>query len=429
MEEGVRLGALAPGTALPPVRALAAQLGVSPGTVAAAYQVLRERGVVHTAGRHGTRIRERPPVTSRPTTAAASQPPPGVRNLASGNPDPLLLPELGQAIRAAADRHPRSQRYGLPMVSPLLAERAAPLLAADHVPTEALTVVSGALDAVERVLLARLSPGDTVAVEDPGYANLFDLLAALGLRTLPVAVDQAGPRPEALAAAVQAGADALVVTARAHNPVGAAITPERAERLRATLREHSPHLLVVEDDHAGPVAGVALTTLAGATTRWAHARSLAKAYGPDLRVALLAADPTTLAQVNGRLRLGHGWVSHLLQDTAAALLADPVADRQVADAAECYRRRRQALVAALAELGTEAYGHSGLNVWVPVREEAETVANLRADGWLVAAGSRFRLRSAPGIRVTVAELAVEQAPELAAAVVRAGQPGHSSQLA
>ncbi|WP_139216396.1 GntR family transcriptional regulator, partial [Streptomyces sp. CC77] len=54
VEEGVARGALAPGEALPPVRRLAEQLGLSPGTVATAYKELRQRGVVVTRGRGGT---------------------------------------------------------------------------------------------------------------------------------------------------------------------------------------------------------------------------------------------------------------------------------------------------------------------------------------------------------------------------------------
>ncbi|WP_174529855.1 GntR family transcriptional regulator, partial [Micromonospora maritima] len=62
VESGIRAGALAPGDALPAVRTLAGELGVSPATVAKAYQELRQRGLVATAGRHGTRVRPRPPV-------------------------------------------------------------------------------------------------------------------------------------------------------------------------------------------------------------------------------------------------------------------------------------------------------------------------------------------------------------------------------
>jgi GntR family transcriptional regulator len=50
----VSSGTLPPGHRLPPVRALAATLGVAPGTVAKAYRVLEQEGFVETAGRNGT---------------------------------------------------------------------------------------------------------------------------------------------------------------------------------------------------------------------------------------------------------------------------------------------------------------------------------------------------------------------------------------
>ncbi|MGW2548013.1 GntR family transcriptional regulator, partial [Kitasatospora sp. NPDC001574] len=65
VEQGVSSGRLAPGTALPPLRDLATELGVNPNTVAAAYRLLRDRGVIETAGRKGSRIRPRPPHTPR----------------------------------------------------------------------------------------------------------------------------------------------------------------------------------------------------------------------------------------------------------------------------------------------------------------------------------------------------------------------------
>ena len=175
--------------------------------------------------------------------------PPGARDLASGNPDPALLPDLTAALRGL---EVPARFYGAPPVLDELAEVAGADLARDGVPAERVAVVNGALDGIERVLAARLAPGDAVAVEDPGWPNVFDVARALGLRLVPVAVDERGMLPEALARALHAGARAVVITPRGHNPAGAALDASRAEELRAVL---APEVLVLEDDHLGPVAG------------------------------------------------------------------------------------------------------------------------------------------------------------------------------
>jgi DNA-binding transcriptional regulator YhcF (GntR family) len=51
-------GELAPGTQLPTVRRLAADLGLAPNTVARTYRELEQAGMVRTAGRRGTVVAE-----------------------------------------------------------------------------------------------------------------------------------------------------------------------------------------------------------------------------------------------------------------------------------------------------------------------------------------------------------------------------------
>ena len=155
------------------------------------------------------------------------------------------------------------------------------------------------------------------------------------------------------------------------------------------------------------------------TRHWAFIRSAAKAYGPDLRLAVLAGDPRTLERVQGRQRLGPGWVSHLLQNVMVELWRDAAATQRVADAEAAYRAARTGLCAALADRGVLAHGRSGLNVWIPVPDEAVAMTALFAAGWAAAPGARFRIRATPGLRITVAELALADIEPLADAVAEA----------
>ncbi|MEV0022868.1 aminotransferase class I/II-fold pyridoxal phosphate-dependent enzyme [Streptomyces atroolivaceus] len=415
VERGVASGDLPPGHVLPPMRELAALLGVNPNTVAAAYRTLRERGVIETAGRRGSRVRPRPASTARGSLRVEA--PPGVRDLGDGNPDPALLPRLEEALAAAAEAYGRAPGlYGDASVVPRFAELARAGLDADGVPAGPVAVASGSLDAIERVLTAHLKPGDAVAVEDPGWGALLDLVPALGMRVVPVALDEEGPLPGDVERALRAGVRALVVTDRAQNPTGATVGAGRAGELRSVLAEH-PGVLLIEDDHGHGIVDLPVHPLAGVTERWAFVRSVSKAYGPDLRVAVLAGDGLTVDRVTGRQRLGPGWVSALLQRTVAHLWETEAVDAAVVD--RSYGERRDALVRALRERGIAAYGRTGMNVWVPVSDETGAVARMLHSGWAVAPGARFRMTSPQGIRLTVSSLSAADIGPLADAVAAA----------
>jgi DNA-binding transcriptional MocR family regulator len=411
IETAVRTGALRPGDRVPPVRDLSASLGVSPATVASAYRSLQDRGVLVGRGRQGTRVTQRPPLAHPPVPPV----PPGIRNLADGNPDPALLPPLAPAL---ARLDPRPRLYGEAANDPGLLDVARRRFGSEGIPDEHVTVVGGALDGIERVLQAHLRHGDRVAVEDPGYPGVLDLVGALGMSPDPVRMDDAGPIPQEVERALRSGARALILTPRAQNPTGAALDEGRTRALRSVIRGH-PEVLVVEDDHAGPVSGRPPRTLCGpGRPHWAVVRSVSKSLGPDLRLALMAGDAGTVARVEGRRLVGAGWVSHLLQQVALWLLTDPDAQGLVRLAEETYAARREGMLRALAARGLPANGRSGLNVWVPVADEGRAVQILLQAGWAVRAGARFRMAAPPGVRITIATVQHDEAERLADALAR-----------
>ncbi|MFI5906970.1 aminotransferase class I/II-fold pyridoxal phosphate-dependent enzyme [Dactylosporangium sp. NPDC051541] len=421
VEAGVRSGALPAGAALPPIRAAATQLGVSPATVAAAYQALRQRGIAESAGRQGTRVRPRPAIAPA-RGQFRLEVPPGVLDLATGGPDSRLLPDIGPALaRMAAESMPTG--YGAAAGFPPLLTAAKASLSRDGIDAGELAVVGGALDGIERLLQAHVLPGDRVAVEDPGWANLLDLVAALGLRPVPVPVDESGPDPQRLADALRAGARAVVVTSRAHNPTGASVTAARAKELRSVLGAHAD-VLVIEDDHAAELSVEPLFHVGGTTHSWGFIRSVSKPYGPDLRLAVVAGDATSIGRLTGRQRLGTGWVSLVLQRLVADLWADPVVAATVSSAAAEYEQRRSGLVLALRAEGLLVTGRTGLNVWVSVPDETVAVARLREAGYAVAPGALYRLATPPAIRITISALSTDVIPALAAATA-AAVAGHS----
>ncbi len=422
VERSIEDGTLKPGDPLPAVRRLATDLRVSPTTVAGAFADLRSRGLVASRARSGTYVSWRPPVAGAWLGPVV---PTGARDLASGNPDPALLPNLRPFLRRM---EPPRQLYGGEPVLPELRELAIAEFAADGIATEEIAVVSGALDGIERALQAQLRPGDVVAVEDPGFAGLFDLLRALGLALRPVPIDARGMMPAALSEALAEGVNAIVVNPRGQNPTGASLDKARTGELRRVL-DRAPDIMVVEDDHLGPIAGSPRLTLTGGRRRWAAARSMAKSLGPDVRVATLAADAQTLSRVRGRQAVGPHWVSHLLQRLVAMLWADPKVEAQLRHAAETYSARRERFIEALAERGIKVQPSAGIAIWVPVPEETHVAQSLLERGWAVSPGAPYRLKSERAIRVTTSTLLERESEELAAAIEDALRPASLTRTA
>jgi DNA-binding transcriptional MocR family regulator len=407
LESMVLSGVLEQGERLPTIRRLADSLRLAPNTVASAYRTLAMRGTVISDGRRGTRVaRRRSPSPAPPV-------PEGLVDLASGNPDPSLLPDLTGRLDAAGPVH---VLYGDDPVDSRLAEVMLPRIA-DLVGARSMVVVGGALDGVERALQAHLHPGDAVAVEDPGWTAFTDLLTAMGLRPVPVPVDEYGMVPERLDRVVES-VRAVVMTPRVQNPTGAAIDARRRAELVGTVARH-PELFVVEDDHGGLIAGVPLESVGAGRRRWAYVQSVSKSLGPDLRLAVMAGDEVTTGRVLARQSAGTGWVSHILQRLTAAVLSDPATQGILEKASQSYRTRREELIGALGVHGIDAVGRTGLNVWVPIPDEAAVVGALARAGYAVAPGQGFRVATPPGVRISVGRLVPGMAEQVAAVVAGA----------
>ncbi|MEV0705631.1 aminotransferase class I/II-fold pyridoxal phosphate-dependent enzyme [Saccharopolyspora sp. NPDC050389] len=411
----VSTGRLQPGDSVPPIRDLALDLGVHRNTVAAAYRMLVAAGVAETRGRRGTVITSLPHLEGE--TAVNTE----LVDLSSGNPDPDLLPDVAAAL---SQIDYRMQMYGSPAVDPKLSQWARTSLTPELDTSFEISVTHGAVDAVERLLTAHLTRGDVVALEDPCFYASEGTVRLNGFRAAPVSVDTEGIEPEALRAALEAGARAVIITPRAHNPTGVSITTERAREIKSVLQRY-PHVLVIEDDHFSAISRHPYNRVTpGAAQRWALVRSVAKFLGPDMRVAVVASDRGTADRLGSRLRPGATWVSHLLQQLAANLLASDAVTRKLDLARRTYAQRVDALRTELTKAGVDTpFPTDGFNVWVPVPHDSSAVVSaLRDAGWSVRDGSSFQTPTSTtpdGVRITASRLSHAQAREFAQCLAKA----------
>jgi DNA-binding transcriptional MocR family regulator len=410
----IERGTITPGATLPPIRALAAHLGVNRNTVVAAYRQLAQAGLIVTHGRGGTRVADRATLT-QPVAQEGYAPDSVLRDVGTGNPDPRRIPDPTPALARSA----RPVLYGEPVLDAQLESWADGWMsdvAAPHGGMR-LTVTSGATDAIERLLSQALTRDDAVALEDPCFLASIHTVRLGGYRPVPVPVDDEGMTVAGLRAALEAGVRAVVYTPRAQNPTGASLSEERARALRELLEDH-PYVLVVEDDHFSMLSRVALHTIIGPRhQRWARVRSVSKFLGPDMCLAVAASDPETAERLALRLTPGTTWVSHILQRLAHALVTDDAVRAAIDAAGAHYAERNTAFARLLTERGIPTSPGDGLNLWVTLPEDTSIVRErLMRRGWLARGGDEFFLDGADGrgrLRLTVHELDDDAAIRLA----------------
>ncbi|MFG1465667.1 aminotransferase class I/II-fold pyridoxal phosphate-dependent enzyme [Xanthobacter sp. DSM 24535] len=407
VQSAVDGGRLKHGQSLPTVRMLASELGVNRNTVAAAYKQLSEAGVIEGRGRQGSRV-----------TAEASAAPwmsVSPRDLAGGNPDPALLPDMTAVVRALV-WHQRA--YEEPPHDPRLLGIFGQRFEEDGLPVGELWLASGTFDAIATIFRKMLAPGDAIGVEDPCFMTTLGLARQAGYATLPMAVDDEGVTPEGLRSALKSGAKAVIVTPRAHNPVGGSWTKSRLAALREVMRAY-PDVLLIEDDHYAVLSRFPPMSLVDVTRpHWAIIRSVSKHIGPDLRLAVVNSS-RELARASLSLNAFTGrWVSSILQTSVLAVLSAPGYGPLVANAASTYDRRREGVIEALAARGVQSQGRDGMNVWIPVEDEQAVARRLLEGGWTVRTGSTFRLASPPAIRITASAMDKALALEFADTLAR-----------
>lgn len=401
IENAIREGRLAPGAKLPTVRALADDLSVSPSTVSSAYRQLRQRGVISTHGRGGTKVYSRPPIETPPPAPL----PEHVRDLTRTRHADEIAPTLTQVLHDLADR--------LVAPGPVdLEDRLVKDFEADGVDTPGVVVLGSAREALDRILDSQLLPGDRVGVEDPSSIEMADVLNLNGLHPVPITVDENGPVPESLEEILPRVA-AVILTPRGHDPTGAVIDAARASELRTVLRT-APDVSLIEWDPLGPLAGATYEPIADpGRARWSVIRSFEPMFGNRLGVAAVAGDAVTIARVRGRVeRLGSP-LSSLVRRIIDELLAHPGAGQRLAVTTRTNGSRRLALIAELRARGIESHSEAGPWVWVPVRDQERAMTMLFARGWLVATGDPVGPDSPQGLRISVARLDGAMARRLA----------------
>jgi len=353
LRDAIRSGRLAPHTRLPSTRALAADLGLSRGTVSAAFGQLTEEGWLTARQGSGTTVAGTTVAERGASRAAGPEAPPAVppprHNLRPGQPDLSRFPAaawLRSARRALPLARAGAWNYGDPAGRPELRAALAGYLGRTRgvlAGPGQIVITSGYVQAL--ALLARVlhSAGATaIAMEDPGLGFHRDVAARSGLTIVPLPVDDDGARPQDLAG----GPVSAVVLTPAHQyPTGVTLHPARRRALADWARATGG--LIIEDDYDGefrydrqPVGALQGV----APDHVAYVGSASKTLAPGVRLAWLVPPRHLSEAVTEAKRHDDFQTETMGQLVLADFITSHGYDRHIRASRLRYRRRRDLLL-------------------------------------------------------------------------------------
>ena len=345
LRRAIRDGRLAPGTRLPSSRDLAAQLEVARGTVTSAYTQLVAEGYLTTRRGSGTTVASLGPAGA----CGVPEPPKRWRyNLRPGLPALGAFPraEWVAAHRAAlADLPDDDLAYPDPAGFVGLRKEIVDYLARVRaVVTKDAVITNGAADGLQ--LTARMLDG-SIAIEEPSHIGGEDLLRSHGVKTVPIPVDDKGLRVDLLS---ETDCRAVLVTAAHQFPLGVVLHPERRRALVEWARERDA--LIIEDDYDAEhrYDRPALSALqALAPEHVVYQGTTSKVLAPALRLGWLVVPERLREDIVNRKRYNDMGTATIPQAAFAHLLRTGGYDRHLRRTRALYRKRRDALLEAVAE--------------------------------------------------------------------------------
>ncbi|PKO89795.1 MAG: PLP-dependent aminotransferase family protein [Betaproteobacteria bacterium HGW-Betaproteobacteria-12] len=396
-------GALRHGDRLPSVRRLSQERRLSVSTVVQALRQLESRGLVEARPQSGYFVRRPGPVRAEPTRRSTPETAvpvdvtqrlvrvlqagcqPLVAPLAAALPAAQLLPvaALQRLYAGVARRHPKLLEGGshVNMNEPALVRQLVrrSLAWGGPLASDEIVITNSCTEALGLCLRAVTKPGDTVAVESPGYYLMLQLLETLGLRALEIPTDpRHGLSVEALELARRhGGIAACLLVPNASNPLGSVMPDDKKRQLAALTAARG--IALIEDDiygdlHFGsqrPWPIKAFDTAGNVML----CSSFSKSLTPALRIGFVAAGRYRSA-IALQKTITSGGTNPITQNVLAEYLESTAFERHLRALRRAYEQQVEAMQAAVGRHFPAATRLSqpqgGYVLWVELPEEFDT---------------------------------------------------------
>lgn len=413
----IERGRLGPGDALPGTRALAKSLKLNRNTVDAAYHELITQGWLVSRPARGTYVADDLPEMKqsrirnykRPTQVKKN-PSSFILKVTEGSPDPRLMPvaELTRAFRRALLRPTfiSDADYGHSRGALSLRNALSDYLANERgliASTESILVTRGSQMGLFLAAAAIISPGEVIAVEDPGYPMAWTAFRAAGARIVGIPVDNNGVDIEKLADLVQNEPKLKAIYITPHHQFPTTVTLGAGRRLKLLELARKNKLTIIEDDYdheyrfdARPV--LPLAARAGQDQSIIYLGSLSKLLTPTLRLGYVVARADILTRMADYREAIDRQGDLPLEDAVASMITDEELGRNTRKSKRIYEQRRNFLVSELKRQFKDDLDFDiptgGLAIWLRLKN------NLNAENWAINA-LKAGLSITPGFRYSL----------------------------
>lgn len=356
----IERGRLKPGQKLPGTRALAKKLQLHRNTVDASYEELKLQGWIYACASKGTFVTD--DIPHRSSTAMTSSadvskdqrsdaliPIPSVQ-FSDGVPDARLMPgmELGRALRRVIKSGRSTLGYGDPRGDPSLRDALVRSLTQErglNIRPENILLTHGSQMALYLAARALLSPGDVIAVENPGYRYAWSAFQAAGATLHGIPVDEDGLDVDALEelARNEPALKSVFVTPQHQYPTTVTLSAARRVKLLELAERYK--LTIIEDDydhdyHYLGHPALSLASRAPQSVSVIYIGSLSKLFAPGLRIGYAITNCATLDAMADYRQFIDRQGDVILERAVASLIIDGDLRRHARKMRQIYKARR-----------------------------------------------------------------------------------------
>jgi len=445
-------GRLVPRQQLPSTRFLAKSLGISRTTVTQAYEQLLSEGYLDTVIGAGTFVCAQLPEDLLFSQAIAGSQPHRVPETIQLSPYGQRLAQLDTQLQTEPQTE-ISFRYGRPAFDQFPVQLWQKLLSrhcrrgtswldystafqgyeplrraiaqylcrsrAVQCNPEQIVITNGTQQALDLIMRLLITPGDGIAIEEPGYLSARRIFLSHGAQLVPIPVDRSGLIVSKLAQSPAQAIKLVYVTPSHQFPTGAILSLARRLELLAWAQESGA--LILEDDYDSEYryGDRPIPALQGLDSNASvlYMSSFSKVLFPALRIGYLVL-PQPLVSLFARAK----WLCDrhqplLDQQVLATFIEEGHLERHLHKMRLVYDQRRQALVQSLQETFGEQVSvvgeRAGLHVMVHFQtslpdEEVIQRATDQGVGLMSAQGQYLQPRRGGEFIFGYSELTVEQ---------------------